>query len=88
MAELDPFGVPLAVPPWGTEWPAKRTLPRQRFLAQQESEIAGIENDEAFAILDGGAPGSQPHGEPPGIQVSAGAFGAEALLRKLGPQWV
>ncbi|KAI2552627.1 clathrin light chain A, partial [Homo sapiens] len=34
--------------------------------AQQESEIAGIENDEAFAILDGGAPGPQPHGEPPG----------------------
>ncbi|ELW69873.1 Clathrin light chain A [Tupaia chinensis] len=32
----------------------------------QESEIAGIENDEAFAILDGGAPGPQPHGEPPG----------------------
>ncbi|KAM5300531.1 clathrin light chain A isoform 8-T8 [Ctenodactylus gundi] len=70
MAELDPFGAPVGAPSGpalgngvagaGEEDPAAA------FLAQQESEIAGIENDEAFAILDGGAPGPQPHGEPPG----------------------
>ncbi|KAF6123690.1 clathrin light chain A [Phyllostomus discolor] len=70
MAELDPFGAPAGAPGGpalgngvagaGEEDPAAA------FLAQQESEIAGIENDEAFAILDGGAPGPQPHGEPPG----------------------
>ncbi|KAM9331369.1 clathrin light chain A isoform 1-T1 [Gastrophryne carolinensis] len=33
--------------------------PAAAFLAQQESEIAGIENDEGFSILDGGDfPGS------------------------------
>ncbi|XP_008845939.1 clathrin light chain A isoform X3 [Nannospalax galili] len=70
MAELDPFGAPSGAPSGpalgngvagaGEEDPAAA------FLAQQESEIAGIENDEAFAILDGGAPGPQAHGEPPG----------------------
>ncbi|KAM8801863.1 clathrin light chain A isoform 3-T3 [Rhynchonycteris naso] len=70
MAELDPFGAPAGAPGGpalgngvagtGEEDPAAA------FLAQQESEIAGIENDEAFAILDGGAPGPQAHGEPPG----------------------
>uniref|UniRef100_A0A8C8YMI2 Clathrin light chain n=1 Tax=Prolemur simus TaxID=1328070 RepID=A0A8C8YMI2_PROSS len=70
MADLDPFGAPAGAPGGpalgngvagaGEEDPAAA------FLAQQESEIAGIENDEAFAILDGGAPGPQPHGEPPG----------------------
>lgn len=71
MAELDPFGAPAGAPGGpalgngvagaGEEDPAAA------FLAQQESEIAGIENDEAFAILDGGAPGPQAHGEPPGV---------------------
>uniref|UniRef100_A0A2K6JSH9 Clathrin light chain n=1 Tax=Rhinopithecus bieti TaxID=61621 RepID=A0A2K6JSH9_RHIBE len=80
MAELDPFGAPAGAPGGpalgngvagaGEEDPAAA------FLAQQESEIAGIENDEAFAILDGGAPGPQPHGEPPGGPgESAVAFG-------------
>ncbi|KAF4071716.1 hypothetical protein AMELA_G00276570 [Ameiurus melas] len=32
----------------------RRTIPAAAFLAQQESEIAGIENDEGFSILDGG----------------------------------
>lgn len=78
MAELDPFGAPAlgnGVAGAGEEDPAAA------FLAQQESEIAGIENDEAFAILDGGAPGPQPHGEPPGGPgESAGAFGAGGLV--------
>lgn len=87
MAELDPFGVPAGGPALGNGVAGEED-PAAAFLAQQESEIAGIENDEAFAILDGGAPGSQPHGEPPGIPGKCGAFGAEALLRKLGPQWV
>ncbi|KAB0365057.1 hypothetical protein FD754_009213, partial [Muntiacus muntjak] len=53
---------PLAVPPWGTEWPAKED-PAAAFLAQQESEIAGIQNDEAFAILDGDAVDGVKNGE-------------------------
>ncbi|XP_068829940.1 clathrin light chain A isoform X7 [Capricornis sumatraensis] len=66
MAELDPFGVPAGGPALGNGVAGEED-PAAAFLAQQESEIAGIENDEAFAILDGGAPGSQPHGEPPGL---------------------
>ncbi|XP_055283033.1 clathrin light chain A isoform X1 [Moschus berezovskii] len=66
MAELDPFGVPAGGPALGNGVAGEED-PAAAFLAQQESEIAGIENDEAFAILDGGAPGPQPHGEPPGI---------------------
>lgn len=84
MAELDPFGAPAGAPGGpalgngvagaGEEDPAAA------FLAQQESEIAGIENDEAFAILDGGAPGPQAHGEPPGGPGErAAAFGREDL---------
>uniref|UniRef100_A0A2K5VSZ4 Clathrin light chain n=1 Tax=Macaca fascicularis TaxID=9541 RepID=A0A2K5VSZ4_MACFA len=82
MAELDPFGAPAGAPGGpalgngvagaGEEDPAAA------FLAQQESEIAGIENDEAFAILDGGAPGPQPHGEP---------GGPDANSRKQEAEW-
>ncbi|KAM4604189.1 clathrin light chain A [Polymixia lowei] len=39
--------------------------PAAAFLAQQESEIAGIENDEGFSILDGGEVPSSL-GEPAG----------------------
>ncbi|KAM4051459.1 clathrin light chain A isoform 3-T3 [Anomaloglossus baeobatrachus] len=35
--------------------------PAAAFLAQQESEIAGIENDEGFSILDGGDVPSAMH---------------------------
>ncbi|XP_069818302.1 clathrin light chain A [Dendropsophus ebraccatus] len=35
--------------------------PAAAFLAQQESEIAGIENDEGFSILDGGEVPSALH---------------------------
>ncbi|OWK01222.1 CLTA [Cervus elaphus hippelaphus] len=66
MAELDPFGVPAGGSALGNGVAGEED-PAAAFLAQQESEIAGIENDEAFAILDGGAPGPQPHGEPPGV---------------------
>ena len=93
MAELDPFGAPAGAP--GSPAlgngvaGAGEEDPAAAFLAQQESEIAGIENDEAFAILDGGAPGPQPHGEPPGGPgEDAGAFGAGGLLWKPGPEWV
>ncbi|XP_004711082.1 clathrin light chain A isoform X3 [Echinops telfairi] len=67
MAEVDPFGAPAGGPALGNGVAgAGEEDPAAAFLAQQESEIAGIENDEAFAILDGGAPGPQPHGEPLG----------------------
>ncbi|NP_001356088.1 clathrin light chain A isoform X4 [Mus musculus] len=88
MAELDPFGAPAGAPGGpalgngvagaGEEDPAAA------FLAQQESEIAGIENDEAFAILDGGAPGPQPHGEPPGDAVD-GVMNGEYYQESNGP---
>ncbi|XP_040860273.1 clathrin light chain A isoform X9 [Ochotona curzoniae] len=80
MAELDPFGAPAGAPggPALGNGLAGEEDPAAAFLAQQESEIAGIENDEAFAILDGGAPGPQAHGEPPGGPGErAGASGRE-----------
>ena len=73
MAELDPFGVPAGGSALGNGVAGEED-PAAAFLAQQESEIAGIENDEAFAILDGGAPGPQPHGEPPGVPGACGCF--------------
>ncbi|XP_008264909.1 clathrin light chain A isoform X3 [Oryctolagus cuniculus] len=90
MAELDPFGTPAGAPGGpalgnglagaGEEDPAAA------FLAQQESEIAGIENDEAFAILDGGAPGPQPHGEPPGgPEAVDGVMNGEYYQESNGP---
>ncbi|XP_004443659.1 PREDICTED: clathrin light chain A isoform X2 [Ceratotherium simum simum] len=83
MAELDPFGAPAlgnGVAGAGEEDPAAA------FLAQQESEIAGIENDEAFAILDGGAPGPQPHGEPPGCPDAVdGVMNGEYYQESNGP---
>uniref|UniRef100_A0A2K6FPG7 Clathrin light chain n=1 Tax=Propithecus coquereli TaxID=379532 RepID=A0A2K6FPG7_PROCO len=83
MADLDPFGAPAGAPGGpalgnGVAG-ASEEDPAAAFLAQQESEIAGIENDEAFAILDGGAPGPQPHGEPPG--------GPDANSRKQEAEW-
>ncbi|XP_027947752.1 clathrin light chain A-like isoform X1 [Eumetopias jubatus] len=70
MTELDPFGAPAGAPSGPTLGNrvvgAGEEDPAAAFLVQQESEIAGIENDEAFANLDGGAPGAQLHGEPPG----------------------
>ncbi|XP_040822020.1 clathrin light chain B isoform X8 [Ochotona curzoniae] len=39
--------------------------PAAAFLAQQESEIAGIENDEGFSAPAAGIPGPQKHLEPP-----------------------
>lgn len=91
MAELDPFGAPAGTPggPALGNGVAGEEDPAAAFLAQQESEIAGIENDEAFAILDGGAPGPQPHGEPPGSPgESAARLGAGGLVWKLGPKWL
>lgn len=40
--------------------------PAAAFLAQQESEIAGIENDEGFGALEGAGSGQQqqPQSEP------------------------
>uniref|UniRef100_A0A8C0CJR8 Clathrin light chain n=1 Tax=Balaenoptera musculus TaxID=9771 RepID=A0A8C0CJR8_BALMU len=78
MAELDPFGAHASGPALGNGVAGEED-PAAAFLAQQESEIAGIENDEAFAILDGGAPGPQPHGEPPG--------GPDANSRKQEAEW-
>ncbi|XP_006102752.1 clathrin light chain A isoform X3 [Myotis lucifugus] len=88
MAELDPFGAPAGAPggPALGNGVAGEEDPAAAFLAQQESEIAGIENDEAFAILDGGAPGPQPHGEPPGSPDAVdGVMNGEYYQESNGP---
>uniref|UniRef100_A0A4X1VSI9 Clathrin light chain n=1 Tax=Sus scrofa TaxID=9823 RepID=A0A4X1VSI9_PIG len=83
MADLDPFGAP-AGPSLGNGVAGEED-PAAAFLAQQESEIAGIENDEAFAILDGGAPGPQPHGEPGGPDAVDGVMNGEYYQESNGP---
>ncbi|KAM9096976.1 clathrin light chain A isoform X4 [Sarcophilus harrisii] len=75
MAEVDPFGA-AAVPASAPGGPAvgngvgsggsSEEDPAAAFLAQQESEIAGIENDEGFSILDSGSVPASLQGEPPG----------------------
>lgn len=47
--------------------------PAAAFLAQQESEIAGIENDEGFSILDSGE-----------VPSSLGDSNGGSLLRSTG----
>ncbi|XP_036289298.1 clathrin light chain A isoform X2 [Pipistrellus kuhlii] len=88
MADADPFGAPAGTPggPALGNGVAGEEDPAAAFLAQQESEIAGIENDEAFAILDGGAPGPQPHGEPPGSPDAVdGVMNGEYYQESNGP---
>lgn len=49
--------------------------PAAAFLAQQESEIAGIENDEGFSILDSGdVPSSLIQDQDGGFTPPIGAF--------------
>ncbi|TFK08102.1 phosphomannomutase 1 [Platysternon megacephalum] len=73
MAEFDLFGAPPAQPPAGDSpgvgngaLSGGEEDPAAAFLAQQESEIAGIENDEGFSILESGElpAGLQGHGGP------------------------
>ncbi|XP_043831302.1 clathrin light chain A isoform X3 [Dromiciops gliroides] len=75
MAEVDPFGAAAApasapgVPAVGNgvaSGGSSEEDPAAAFLAQQESEIAGIENDEGFSILDSGSVPASLQGEPPG----------------------
>uniref|UniRef100_A0A3B3QKB5 Clathrin light chain n=1 Tax=Paramormyrops kingsleyae TaxID=1676925 RepID=A0A3B3QKB5_9TELE len=57
----------------GNGAPAAEDDPAAAFLAQQESEIAGIENDEAFGTLE---EAEQPHYPP--SQTNYNVFGEEA----------
>ncbi|KAI1887767.1 hypothetical protein AGOR_G00193750 [Albula goreensis] len=63
--------------------------PAAAFLAQQESEIAGIENDEGFSILDSGeVPASLSNnltGEPDANDVVDGAVNGEVHEESNGP---
>ncbi|NXP39752.1 CLCB protein, partial [Leiothrix lutea] len=76
--------------------------PAAAFLAQQESEIAGIENDEGFGPTDGeaaAAPGGQAAPPEQGFQnggaivngdafqVRAQPFAGPGLLREIGWVW-
>ncbi|XP_051871127.1 clathrin light chain A-like isoform X1 [Pristis pectinata] len=63
--------------------------PAAAFLAQQESEIAGIENDEGFSILDGGEvpPALQPHSDDvgDGFKEELAAVNGEVYQESNGP---
>nr|XP_020647020.1 clathrin light chain A isoform X4 [Pogona vitticeps] len=70
MAEFDLFGAPQPAAGNGTlggGGPGGEEDPAAAFLAQQENEIAGIENDEGYNILENG-------------EVPAGMQGQEGLL--------
>ncbi|XP_050186104.1 clathrin light chain A isoform X6 [Myiozetetes cayanensis] len=54
MADMEPFGAPQN-PPAGNGAPdSAEEDPAAAFLAQQETEMAGIENDEGYGILENG----------------------------------
>uniref|UniRef100_U3FZN1 Clathrin light chain n=1 Tax=Micrurus fulvius TaxID=8637 RepID=U3FZN1_MICFL len=54
MAEFDLFGAPQPVAGNGALGGGGEEDPAAAFLAQQENEIAGIENDEGYSILENG----------------------------------
>ncbi|XP_058022193.1 clathrin light chain A isoform X1 [Ahaetulla prasina] len=54
MAEFDLFGAPQPVAGNGSLGVSGEEDPAAAFLAQQENEIAGIENDEGYSILENG----------------------------------
>ncbi|XP_013931258.1 PREDICTED: clathrin light chain A isoform X5 [Thamnophis sirtalis] len=54
MAEFDLFGTPQPVAGNGALGVGSEEDPAAAFLAQQENEIAGIENDEGYSILENG----------------------------------
>ncbi|XP_067409473.1 clathrin light chain A isoform X3 [Emydura macquarii macquarii] len=88
MAEFDLFGAPPADFP-GAENGALsggEEDPAAAFLAQQESEIAGIENDEGFGILESGeVPAGLPgHGGPAPDAVD-GVMNGEVYQESNGP---
>ncbi|XP_053935443.1 clathrin light chain B isoform X2 [Cuculus canorus] len=61
--------------------------PAAAFLALQESEIAGIENDEGFGPADseaGGAPGGQA-AEPAGFQNGGATVNGDVFQESNGP---
>ncbi|XP_074850642.1 clathrin light chain A isoform X1 [Carettochelys insculpta] len=89
MAEFDLFGAPPAQPLAGDgpgvgngALSGAEEDPAAAFLAQQESEIAGIENDEGFSILESGeAPG--PGG--PAADAVDGVMNGELYQESNGP---
>ncbi|XP_030423789.1 clathrin light chain A isoform X4 [Gopherus flavomarginatus] len=93
MAEFDLFGAPPAQPPAGDSpgvgngaLSGGEEDPAAAFLAQQESEIAGIENDEGFSILESGEvpAGLQGHGGPAPDAVD-GVMNGELYQESNGP---
>ncbi|NXQ54298.1 CLCB protein, partial [Anthoscopus minutus] len=62
--------------------------PAAAFLAQQESEIAGIENDEGFGPTDGeagGAPGGQAAPPEQGFQNGGATVNGDVFQESNGP---
>ncbi|XP_038257401.1 clathrin light chain A isoform X2 [Dermochelys coriacea] len=93
MAEFDLFGAPPAQPLAGDSpgvgngaLSGGEEDPAAAFLAQQESEIAGIENDEGFSILESGEvpAGLQGHGGPSPDAVD-GVMNGELYQESNGP---
>lgn len=60
--------------------------PAAAFLAQQESEIAGIENDEGFSTADGTSGGAQDAAEPSaGFESTGATVNGEIYQESNGP---
>lgn len=86
MAELDPFGVPAGGPALGNGVAGEED-PAAPLGAAGERDC-GYRERRGLRHPDGGALDPSLTASRRGFQVSAGAFGAKRLLRKLGPQWV
>ncbi|XP_019410892.1 PREDICTED: clathrin light chain A isoform X3 [Crocodylus porosus] len=98
MAEFDLFSAPLApqppVPGLGGDGSglgngplgAAEEDPAAAFLAQQENEIAGIENDEGYSILENGdVPAGLQGPEGPGPDAVEGVLNGELYQESNGP---
>ncbi|XP_066472109.1 clathrin light chain B isoform X2 [Tiliqua scincoides] len=60
--------------------------PAAAFLAQQENEIAGIENDEGFSAAEGAPGGTQEPGEPlAGFESTGATLNGELYQESNGP---
>ncbi|XP_019346344.1 clathrin light chain A isoform X1 [Alligator mississippiensis] len=98
MAEFDLFSAPLApqppAPGLGGDGPglgngplgAAEEDPAAAFLAQQENEIAGIENDEGYSVLENGdVPTGLQGPDGPGPDAVEGVLNGELYQESNGP---
>ncbi|XP_056368997.1 clathrin light chain A isoform X1 [Oenanthe melanoleuca] len=83
MADMDPFGA--QQPPAGNGAPdGGEEDPAAAFLAQQENEIAGIENDEGYGILENGEV-PEALQRPEGLDAVDGVVNGDVYQESNGP---